>query len=64
MLLGEAVEVHQGMDPQTGVRIVERGQSVRHLGIRLSTEPLAAAEETYTGILGSVRQVANDWISR
>ena len=46
MLLGEAGEVHQGMDPQTGVRFVERGQSVRHLGIRLSTDPLAAAEET------------------
>ena len=31
MLLGEAVEVHQEMDPQTGVRFIDRGQSVRHL---------------------------------
>ena len=29
-----------------------------------STDPLTAAEKTYTGILGSVRQVANHWISR
>ena len=59
MLLGEAVEVQQELDPQTGVRFVEKGQSVSHLGVRLSTDPLAAAEETYADILGSVRQVAN-----
>ena len=60
----ERVEVQQGFDPQTGVRFVERGQPVRHLGIRLSTDPSAAAEETYTGTLGSVRQVANHRVSR
>ena len=64
MLLGEAAEVQQVLDPQTGVRCLGRGQSVGHLGMRLRTAPSAVVEETYAGILGSVRQVANHWVSR
>ena len=57
ILLGETAEDQQGMDSRTGASFVERYKSVRHLGIRLSTDPLPAAEETYAGILGSVRQL-------
>ena len=32
------------MDPQTGVTFEKRGQSVKHLEIRLSTDPLPALQ--------------------
>ena len=60
----KTAEVHQGLDSQTDVTFVERSQSVRLLGIRLSTDPLIAAEETSASILGLVGQVTNQWISR
>ena len=53
-----------GLDPGSGITFVRRGQSVRHLGIRISTDPHTAALETYTAILGAVRQAANHWVSR
>ena len=53
-----------GLDPGSGISFIQRGQSLRHLGIRLSTEPQTAALETYTAILGAVRQVACHWVSR
>ena len=53
-----------GLPPGSGVTFVQTGESVRHLGIRISTEPHTAALETYTAMLGAVRQAASHWISR
>ena len=66
MMLGGSTEEQAGLNQQTMVTFVQIGQSVVPLGIRLRlrTIPSAAAKKTYTGIHGSVRQVANQWISR
>ena len=64
MALGRLGEQQSGLDPFIGVTFVQRGQSVRHIGIRLSTNTTLAAEEAYTSILGSVGQAADHWVSR
>ena len=47
-----------------GHRRVPRETSIRHLGIRLSTNPAKAAEETHKDIIGVVERVINYWISK
>ena len=41
-----------------------RGESIRHLGIRLNTTPLTGETETFTTILGAVRATASHWAAR
>ena len=53
-----------GVDMASGIPFSERGTSVRHLGVRLSTDPAQAAQEMYTPILASVRSTARHWASR
>ena len=53
-----------GLHPGSGVTFVQREESARHLGIRISTGPHTAALKTYAAILGAVRQAASHWISR
>ena len=40
-----------GRDPVTGVTFTAPGDSVKHLGIPLSTQPAAAATALYTAIV-------------
>ena len=53
-----------GLLSGSGITFVQRGESVRHLGTRITTEPHTAALKTYTAILGAVRQAASHWLSR
>lgn len=53
-----------GVDTATGIPFTARGESVRHLGIRLNTTPLTGETETYTSILGAVRATALHWAAR
>ena len=53
-----------GVDTASGIPFSERGTSVRHLGVRLSTDPAGAAQEMYTPILAYVRSTARHWASR
>ena len=53
-----------GVDTATGIPFTARGESVRHLGIRLNTTPLTGEAETYTRIMGAVRATALHWAAR
>ena len=53
-----------GLDTQSGIPYTARGESIRHLGIRLNTTPLTGETETYTSILGAVRTTASHWAAR
>jgi exonuclease III len=53
-----------GVDPASGIPFSERGASVRHLGVRLSTNPSRAAREMFTPILAAIRSTASHWASR
>jgi hypothetical protein len=41
-----------------------RGESIRHLGVRLNTTPLTGETETFTGILAAVRTASLHWAAR
>ena len=53
-----------GVDTASGIPYSARGASVRHLGVRLSTDPVRAAQEMYTPILAAIRSTARHWASR
>ena len=53
-----------GVDTASGIPYSERGASIRHLGVRLSTDPVRAAQEMYTPILAAIRNTARHWASR
>jgi exonuclease III len=53
-----------GVDLGTGIPFTARGESIRHLGVRLNTTPLTAEAETYTSILGAIRNTALHWAAR
>jgi exonuclease III len=53
-----------GLDTDCGMPFAARGESIRHLGIRLNTTPLTGETETFTSILGAVRATASHWAAR
>ena len=53
-----------GLDADCGMPFAGRGESIRHLGIRLNTTPLTGETETFTSILGAVRATASHWTAR
>ena len=53
-----------GLDADCGMPFAARGESIRHLGVRLNTSPLTGETETFTGILAAVRTAALHWAAR
>ena len=63
LLLGPG-DNFSGVDTLSGIPFSARGTSVRHLGVRLSTDLSKAAHDMYTPILAAVRSTARHWASR
>ena len=63
MILGSA-DNFTGPDPETGVFFLPKGESVTHLGVRLSSDPVSAARDTFAAIEASVLSAVRHWSSQ
>lgn len=54
----------QGVDPATEIPFVAKGQTIKHLGVRMGTDPTQAANEMYKPILAAVRARVRHWSAR
>ena len=50
-----------GPDPLTGITFVGEGETIRHLGILHSHNPVADAERMYEGLLARMQRAAANW---